>query len=62
VPVVNRANRVRTERGIAPTPKGTPHALRRTCISLMLAAGAPLPYVMEQVGHADSKTTLGIYA
>jgi site-specific recombinase XerD len=28
----------------------------------MLEAGAPLPYVMDQVGHADSKTTLEIYA
>lgn len=27
----------------------------------MLEAGAPLPYVMDQVGHADSKT-LEIYA
>lgn len=43
-------------------PKVTPHALRRTYISLMLESGAPLPYVMDQVGHADSKTTLEIYA
>ena len=28
----------------------------------MLEAGAPLPYVMDQVGHADSETTLEIYA
>jgi integrase len=28
----------------------------------MLEAGAPLPYVMDQLGHADSKTTLEIYA
>ena len=28
----------------------------------MLEAGAPLPYVMDHVGHADSKTTLEIYA
>lgn len=62
VPVVNRVNEIRTERGIAPLPKITPHALRRTHISLMLEAGAPLPYVMDQVGHADSKTTPEIYA
>jgi integrase len=62
VPVVNRANQIRAERGIPPLPKITPHALRRTYISLMLEAGAPLPYVMDQVGHADSKTTLEIYA
>jgi len=62
VPVVNRANEVRAEQGIARLPKVTPHALRRTYISLMLEAGAPLPYVMDQVGHADSKTTVKIYA
>jgi integrase len=62
VPVVKRANEVREARGIAPLPKITPHALRRTYISPMLEAGAPLPYVMDQVGHADSKTTLEIYA
>ena len=62
VPVVNRANEVRAERGIARLPKVTPHALRRRYISLMLKAGAPLPYVMDQVGHAGSKTTLEIYA
>ena len=58
----SRVNEIRTERGIAPLPKITPHALRRTYTSLMLEAGAPLPYVMDQVGHADSKTTLEIYA
>jgi integrase len=49
-PVLDRANEIRAERGIAPLPKVTPHALRRTYISLMLEAGAPLPYVMDQVG------------
>ena len=62
VPVVMRVNEIRLERGIAPLPRVTPHALRRTYISLMLEAGAPLPYVMDQVGHADSKTTLGSLA
>ena len=28
----------------------------------MIEASAPLPYVMSQVGHADSRTTLEIYA
>ena len=61
-PVVDRANEIRADRGLAPLPKVTPHALRRTYISLMLEARAPLAYVMDQVGHADSKTTLEIYA
>jgi hypothetical protein len=29
---------------------------------MMFAAGAEIPYVMAQVGHADSKVTLEIYA
>ena len=40
----------------------TPHTLRRTYISLMLEAGASVPYVMGQVGHAHPDTTLRIYA
>jgi hypothetical protein len=36
--------------------------LRRTYISLMLAAGADVPYVQAQVGHTDPKFTLEIYA
>jgi hypothetical protein len=28
----------------------------------MIEAGAPLPYVMRQVGHDDSRTTLEVYA
>jgi len=61
-PTVERVNELRAERGLPPLPKVTPHALRRTYISLMIEAGAPLPYVMSQVGHADSRTTLEIYA
>ena len=55
-------NEIRAARDLPTLPKVTPHALRRTYISLMLEAGAPLPYVMDQVGHQDSKTTLEIYA
>ncbi len=60
--VVKRANEVRARRGLIPLPPVVPHALRRTYISLMLEAGAPLHYVMDQVGHENSKTTLEIYA
>ena len=61
-PTVERVNELRAERDLPPLPRVTPHALRRTYISLMIEAGAPLPYVMSQVGHADSRTTLEIYA
>ena len=60
--VVERVNQDREQRGVIPLPSVTPHTLRRTYISLMLEAGAPLHYVMSQVGHEDSKTTLEIYA
>jgi integrase len=46
----------------ASTPGCRPLALRYTFISLLLANGAELPYVMVQVGHADESTTLRIYA
>ena len=48
----------------APALQGiTPHSLRCNCyISLLLATGAEVPYVMRQVGHADPKVTLSIYA
>jgi integrase len=61
-PVVEQLNEARAEKGLPGLPKLTPHALRRTYISLMLEAGAPLHYVMAQVGHEDAKTTLEIYA
>jgi integrase len=48
--------------GREPIPDVTPHSLRRTFISLLLAAGAGLPYVMAQAGHNDPKMTLGLYA
>jgi integrase len=48
--------------GREPIPDVTPHSLRRTFISLLLAAGADVPYVMAQAGHNDPKMTLGLYA
>lgn len=44
--------------GREPMPDVTPHSLRRTFISLLLAAGADVPYVMAQAGHTDPKMTL----
>jgi len=60
---VRLANEHRAEQGLGPLPDGlTPHSLRRTFISLLLAAGEDAPYVMRQVGHTDPKVTLGVYA
>jgi integrase len=59
---VEQANVELREAGREPIGAVTPHSLRRTFISLLLAAGADVPYVMAQAGHADPKMTLGIYA
>ena len=62
-PAVRRANVVRAERTQAPiVAHVTPHTLRRTYITFMLAAGFDVPYVQDQVGHADPTTTLAVYA
>ncbi|HET7053879.1 MAG TPA: site-specific integrase [Solirubrobacterales bacterium] len=61
-PAVERANLALAESGGEPIEAVTPHSLRRTFISLLLAAGADVPYVMAQAGHSDPKMTLGVYA
>jgi integrase len=50
-------------RGLPPLPHTTPHTLRRTYISIaLLANNFDVKWVMSQVGHADSKMTLDVYA
>jgi integrase len=62
-PAFRRANELRARRGLPPIDAHvTPHTLRRTYISIMLSAGAEIPYVQDQVGHADPALTLKIYA
>jgi hypothetical protein len=49
--------------GMPPLPRITPHSLRRTYISIaLLANNFDVKWVMSQVGHADSKMTLDVYA
>ena len=60
---VQRANERRIGEGLGPLPDSlTPHSLRRTYISALLALGWEVPVVMAEVGHSDPKVTLGIYA
>ncbi len=62
---VEHANARLAEDGseIPPLPEGlSPHSLRHTFASLLFEAGATVPYVMAQLGHADPKVTLSIYA
>ena len=44
-------------------PNTTPHSLRRTYVSIaLLANNFDVIWVMSQVGHADSKMTMDVYA
>jgi integrase len=50
-------------RGLPQLPNTTPHTLRRTYISIALLANRfDVLSVMRQVGHADSKMTMDVYA
>ena len=57
------ATAARASLGLPPLPVTTPHSLRRTYISIALLANHfDVKWVMSQVGHADSKMTLDVYA
>jgi integrase len=65
--ILNEAATLATERlehqGRPPLPPTSPHTLRRTYISIaLLANGFDVKWVMSQVGHADSKMTMDVYA
>ncbi|MEX2106764.1 MAG: tyrosine-type recombinase/integrase [Solirubrobacterales bacterium] len=50
-------------KGMSPLPHTTPHALRRTYISIALVANQfDVKFVMAQVGHANSTMTMDVYA
>jgi integrase len=58
-----RASQRLTAMGLPPLPHTTPHTLRRTYISIELPANEfDVKWVMSQVGHADSKMTMDVYA
>ncbi len=49
--------------GLAPLPHISPHARRRTYVPIArLANNFDVLWVMNQVGHTDSKMTLDVYA
>jgi integrase len=62
--VLVRAVEVANERGgVEPLPEGlSPHALRRSYASWLVAEGEDPAYVMEQLGHTDPTMTLRLYA
>jgi integrase len=60
---VKLANERLTKRGLPPLPHVTPHTLRRTYVSIMLLASEfNITYVQHQVGHAESRMTMDVYA
>lgn len=59
---LQRAGLVAHNRNGEPTPLVTPHGLRHTCASVMLARGVPLIVVSRQLGHANPNITATIYA
>jgi integrase len=62
-PAVERANERLAEQGSRPLPEGlTPHSLRRTCASLLVALGWDPARVMRALGHTTPEFTLSIYA
>jgi integrase len=62
-PVLKRADELLADRDQHPLPRGlTPHKLRHTFASILIALGRDPRYVMEQLGHTDPKFTLRIYA
>ena len=58
---LRRADLVANEDGRS-VPLVTPHGLRHTCASIMLARGVPLIVVSRQLGHANPNITASIYA
>ena len=62
-PSVTHANRLVEERGLQPLPLGiTPHKLRHTFASILVAIGKDPTYVMQQLGHTDPAFTLRVYS
>ncbi len=61
-PVLVEADRILTQTGHPPLPAGmTPHKLRHTFASILIACGEDPASVMAQIGHADPKFTLRVY-
>jgi integrase len=61
--VVAHANKLVDERGLQPMPLGiTPHKLRHTFASILVAIGKDPTYAMQQLGHTDPAFTLRVYA
>jgi integrase len=62
LPALECADQLLGERGKAPLPEGvSPHKLRHTFASALVASGEDPASVMAQLGHTDPKFTLKVY-
>jgi integrase len=62
-PALERADELLADRRQHPLPRGvTPHKLRHTFASILIALGRDPRHVMDQLGHTDPKFTLRVYA
>lgn len=62
-PAAERASAAMEEADVEPLPDGlTPHSLRRTFASILIAKGEDPAYVMTQMGHTSPNLTLSLYA
>jgi integrase len=62
-PALAPADELLLARGEVPLPKGlTPHKLRHTFASILVACGEDPTSVMAQLGHTDPRFTLKVYA
>ncbi len=60
---VKRANERLEAKGSSPLPEGlTPHKLRHTYCSVLVALGTDPAAIMNQIGHTDPGFTLRVYA
>jgi integrase len=62
-PAIAAANKTLAKRGAPPMPEDlTPHGLRRTFASLLVALGRDPAVFMDQMGHTTANLTLSVYA
>jgi integrase len=61
-PTIRRADQLLVARAERPLPEGlSPHKLRHTFASILVACGEDPASVMYQLGHTDPKFTLRVY-